>query len=271
MDEGLITFVIDGSPERGGAIPAQAFLAKLRVFVTAMYGLDRAFSKRDKTQIELEIVSLSRNSPARLAMRPRSKESGYDAQAATSWGFNQLVRLRGGQTIDPRVSQGTLDSIIDLARFRESKFPELGVVQVVRGDQTLTIDEPLAAQAMLARTAKLEDKVRPWKTGVSHGSLFGELRGVMDFDGERQFFILPPSGPKQVQCTFPERLRAAMTEQLFKSVRAFGYLHYDGSSPFPTLLEADRIEGTVEPTRHFSEMRGMFRGMDADDLLSEIG
>jgi len=271
MDDELITFVIDGSPERNGAIPAPAFLAKLRVFIAAMYGLDRAFSRRDRTQIELEIVTLSRNSPARLDMRPRSKEAGYDAQAATAWGFAQLVQLRAGGSIDPRISEGTLDNIIDLASWRASKLPDLGVVQIVHGGKVLAIDDALAEQALAARREKREDKARPWRAGVSHGSLFGELRGVMDLDGERQFFIVPPSGPKQVQCTFSEPLRAAMNEKMFKTVRAYGYLHYGGDSPFPNLLEADRLDDVAEPPRHFSELRGMFSGMDAEDLLSEIG
>lgn len=270
MGEKLITFVIDGSPERNGAIPAQALLEKLRLFVAAMYGLERAFNGRDRNQIELEIVSLSRNSPASFGMRARAKEAGYDAMAATDWSFNQLVQLREGRPIDRRVSQKTLDNIVDLAKWRESKLPELGVVQIVHEATVLYVDESLAAQAMLARSKRREASVRPWKSGVSYGSLFGELRGVMDFDGERQFFIIPPSGPKKVQCTFPETLRDQMVEHLFRPVRVNGYLHYDGESPFPNRLEAEAIEGAPEPKHHFSSLRGMFKeayAADAADLL----
>lgn len=271
MGDELITFVIDGSPERGGAIPVRAFLDKFRVFLATMYGLDCAYSRRDKTQIEFEIVNLTRRSPARLAMRARAKENGYDASASTAWGFKQLIELREGRPIDNNVSEGTLDNIINLARWREAKLPELGTIQVVYGDKSVTIDETLGAQAMLARSSKVAEKERPWTAGVSHGSVFGELLGVMDLDGAHKFYVVPPSGPKQVQCTFPENLREKVREYLFKTVRVRGLLHYDGDTPFPSRIDADGLEGVGEPARRFSQMRGIFRDMEPDDAAAEFG
>lgn len=97
----------------------------------------------------------------------------------------------------------------------------------------------------------------PWRAGVSKGSLFGELRGVMDLDGERQFYIVPPSGPTRVQCTVSEELRPLVLENLFSVVRVAGFLHYDGTGPHPTLMEAQAIDGISEPDGHFSDLRGL--------------
>lgn len=117
-----------------------------------------------------------------------------------------------------------------------------------------------------------EAKAREWQPGVSRGSLFGELRGVMDFDGERRFYVRPPSGASQVQCIFPEVMRALMNEHLFQVVRVFGFLRYDGRKPFPYLMEADRLEGIQEDeTRgHFSDLRGFFRGMEVSEQVNGL-
>ena len=95
--------------------------------------------------------------------------------------------------------------------------------------------------------------------GVSRGEIFGELRGVVDFDGEREFYIVPPSGSSRILCIFQESLRAQVQSRLWTLVRVSGFLHYDGKGPFPHLLEADGIDGVIKPEGHFADMRGAFR------------
>jgi len=118
----------------------------------------------------------------------------------------------------------------------------------------------------------MTEEQMPWQPGVSRGSLFGELRGVMDFDGERRFYIRPPSGADQVQCIFPEEMRALMNEHLFQVVRVHGFLRYDGATPFPYLMEAERIEGVPpdDARGHFSDLRGIFKGMEMPEA-GDIG
>jgi hypothetical protein len=101
--------------------------------------------------------------------------------------------------------------------------------------------------------------------------MFGELRGVMDFDGERQFFIIPPSGPSKVQCVFTEELRDKLGDNMFKVVRVAGFLHYDGNSPYPVLMEAAKIERVDAPRGHFSDVRGLFRDMEPPEPLEDWG
>ena len=157
---------------------------------------------------------------------------------ALRWGFDQLQRLREGKEVDAAVSQAVLDNVVDLAQYRDGKFPALGLMRASYGSTTVEIDETLAARAMIARKKRAADTQPQWRAGVSKGNVFGQLRGVMDIEGEHHFYISPPTGPKQVECVFPETLRAKMADSLFKTVRARGYLHYSGSSPFPFLLEA---------------------------------
>jgi hypothetical protein len=271
MADDLINFVIDGSEQRRGNIPVEAFLAKLRAFTVTLYAFERAFSKKDKRQIELEIVDLQRRSPGRVAMRVRTRDAGYPAEQAVAWAFEQIDNIQQGKLVDVSVPQSAIDTLVDLATFRNARLPELGVLRVSYGAQVIEINERLEARALAARAERVGDDRLPWRPGVSRGSLFGELRGVMDVDGERQFFILPPSGPSKVQCVFTEELRAKMGDNIFKTVRVSGFLHYDGNSPYPVLMEATELDSVKEPRGHFSDIRGIFRDMEPPEPMEEIG
>jgi hypothetical protein len=90
------------------------------------------------------------------------------------------------------------------------------------------------------------------------GTIFGELRGVTDIDGEREFFVRPPVGPVRVRCIFPEEMRPDMNRYLFRVVRLSGLLHYDGRSPHPSVVDARSIEGEPVERPHFLDKRGLF-------------
>ena len=266
MADDLITLIVDGSDARQGAIPADAFIGKLRAFMATLYGLDRAFTRHNKRQFDLEIVELSRNSPANVGMRPRADTNGYDPHPSIEWGFAQLERLRAGEDVDAAVTQPLMDNVIELARVREGRLPELGFLRANYRTHSIPLDATLGARAMAARALRVIDAKTPWRASVSYGTVMGELRGVMDLDGEHQFYIVPPTGPKRIACNFPEDLRAQMNESLFKTIRASGYLHYDGQSPFPRRLDADTINGMRESVGHFSDLRGIFKGLPESDF-----
>jgi len=262
MDEELITFVIDGGDARNGNVSATVFASKLTAFLSAIYGLERAFANTTKRQIDLEVVSLQRRSPARVIMRARSKAQGYDSAAALRWSVGQLERIRNGEAADRRIPEGVLATVVSLADYRADKASEISMMRVELGSTKVPLDRVLAGHAMVARETATEARAMPWKPGVSRGSIFGELRGVMDLDGAREFFICPPSGPAQIRCVFGEGLRDRMVANLFKVVRANGLLHYDGRSAHPFLVEADELEGQLAPTAHLLDLAGAFPGLD---------
>lgn len=270
MADDLINFIIDGSSERRGAIPADAFLNKLRQLITTIYSFERVFSDKPKRQIELEIVDLARSSPARVAMRARSQAQGYLPEPPLRWTFDQLDRLYTGRPIDRRIPQPVIDNVIDLASARAARLPEIGLLRVSYGEHAIPIDQTLEDRARAARAQAQAETRPPWRPGVSRGRMFGELRGVMDFSGERQFYIMPPSGPERVQCVFTEELRHRINECLFNVVRVSGFLHYDGNSAFPYLLEAQQIDTVDEPTAHLSDIRGIFRDMEPPEPFEDL-
>lgn len=263
MTDDLITFVIDGVAERNGNVTAETFLAKIWQFVTTLYSFERAFTKRDQRLIELELVDLSRASPARVIFKPRSRAAGYDAHTSMNWTFGQFEKIQKGEPVDPSIPQRAIDNVIELSQHRTKASSDFKLIQIEYAGASISFDPLMEARAMTLRETRRSEAPPTWQPGVTRGSLFGELRGVMDFDGERRFYIRPPSGADQVQCIFPEEMRAMMNEHLFQVVRVFGYLRYDGASPFPHLMEAERLEGVPDKADrgHFSDLRGIFKGM----------
>jgi hypothetical protein len=261
MSEELVKFVLEGTSDRNGNIPADVFLAKLRQFVTTMYSFDRAFARRSKRAVELEVVDLRRVNPAIVAFKPRSQVVGYDAQASIQWTVAQFAKIHDGEGADIAIPQEALDNIVDLARLREQKMPPLQGIRVEYAGLVVSFDSKMEGNALVLRSERHLDTAEIWRAGVSKGSVFGELRGVMDINGERQFYISPPTGSAPVQCIFPEELRDQMNGYLFKVVRVFGFLRYDGKKPSPYLVEAERIEGHFDgaASSHFLSLLGAFK------------
>jgi len=264
MPDDLITFVIDGVDERNGNVTAETFLAKIRQFVTTLYSFERAFAKRDQRLIDLEIVDLSRQNPTQVRFKPRSRALGYDAHNAMKWTFEQFEHIQRNESVDPSIPQKAIDNVVELSQHRTKTAADFKLLRVEYEGKTIAFDPLMGARALTLRETRRAEGPATWQPGVSRGSLFGELRGVMDFDGERRFYIRPPSGADQVQCIFPEEMRALMNEHLFQVIRVYGFLRYDGATPFPYLMEAERIEGVPpDDTRgHFSDLRGIFKGME---------
>jgi hypothetical protein len=267
MDDDLLKFVLDGAPDRHGNIPAEVFLAKLRLFITTMYSFDRAFAKKSRKSIELEVVDLKRVNPAIMSFRPKAQVAGYDAAASVSWSIDQFAKIHDNQAADMAVPQDALDNVVELARIRQAKIPLLRGVRVEYRGVVVAFDEKMEGNALALRSTRQITTESLWHSGVSKGSIFGELRGVMDLDGERQFFIAPPSGADKIQCLFPEEMRQDMNDNLFQVVRVHGYLRFDGKRPTPIIVEAERIEGIpAEPTtKHFSDLLGAFREFEAPE------
>jgi hypothetical protein len=260
----LIRLVLEGSPDRHGNIPADIFLSKLRQFIATLYSFDRAFAKRDKRSIELEVVDLRRVNPAIVSFRPRPQVGGYDVQVAMDWTVEQLVHIHDQGRADIAVPQSALDNVVELARFGDKRRAPLSGLRVEYRGRVVQFDQKMEANALVLRSARAIDTGTVWKAGVSKGSLFGELRGVMDMDGERQFYIVPPSGADRVLCIFPEEMRQQMIAHLFQLVRVNGYLRYDGATAFPYLVEAESIEGVtpMAPSQHFANLLGAFAGYE---------
>ena len=191
---------------------------------------------------------------------------------AIKWTFEQFERIQRRGPIEPSIPQRAIDNVIELSQHRTKAAADFKLLRIEYEQANIVFDSLMGARALTLRETRRSEDPPIWQEGISRGSLFGELRGVVDFDGERRFYIRPPSGASQVQCIFPEEMRALMNEHLFHVVRVFGFLRYDGRKPFPYLMEAERLEGiTEDETRgHFSDLRGFFRGMEISEQANGL-
>lgn len=265
MSKDTITFVLEGSTARHGAIPADVFVAKLKQFVSTIYSFDRAFAGRAKRGVDLEMFDLKRVNPALILFKPRSLVRGYDATASVAWTVDQFQNISSRGITDPRVSQDALDNVIDLATVRKAKVPTLAGLRIEFGSCDIKLDDAIAGQAMALRHSRRLETKEIWKAGVSKGSIFGELRGVTDISGEKTFWITAPNG-KNTQCVFPETMRHAVQENLWSTVRVTGFMRYDGLHAKPYLIDAEKIEAVVaDGELHMSDMHGAFKDYDDAD------
>lgn len=266
MSDDLIKFVLEGSAGRNGNIPADTFVVKLKQFLTTVYSFDRAFSGKSVRGINLEVVDLDRVNPSIITLRPQSKTKGYDANAATEWTISQFTEIHDRQRADNIIPQDALDNLVELSHVRATKLPPISRMAVEFRGVSVAFDAVMEGNALILRETRRIMTQGLWHAGVSRGSILGELRGVMDLNGERQFFVTPPSSQDGIQCLFAETMREQMNRNLFKLVRVHGFLRYDGGRPTPYLVEAERLDEIEEPKSHIRDMHGTFGHLEMPAL-----
>jgi hypothetical protein len=266
----LVVLKLTGADVRNGQIQADAFFAAARKFVATIYFFERIYDSRDRRAIDLNVATLVRENPMYIGFRPSARAKGVAPYPAVHWALEQMETIANGLPADPRVPLELLDNIADLAD-REAE-PQIVALSARMNGAAVEFDERLNIQARRQRTSLVEKMPAPmWRSGVMQGSLLGELRGVTDIDGEREFFLRPPVGPARIKCIFPEEMRKDMNRWLFNVVRLKGLLHYDGLSPHPSIVEAQEIDGAATERPHLLEMRGLFSNSEypsePDELL----
>jgi hypothetical protein len=239
-----VVLKLSGSDSRNGQIPVEAFAAAVRRFASIMAYFERIYTDRPKRSSDLNIVDLSRENPLVIRMRPTSRQRGYWPRPAYHWGFSQLASIGRGGAPDARVPPELLENLYDLAHAE----PNDSIVKTVAQYEDSVID--FNGEAMPSPQ---------WFAGVSRGAIVGELRGVTDIDGEREFFVCPPSGPRRVKCVFTEDMRQDMNRLLFRTVRIVGMLYHGGSTPYPTLVEAEKITEIQDHSDYrMRDLEGLF-------------
>ena len=80
-------------------------------------------------------------------------------------------------------------------------------------------------------------------------------------DSERQIVVVPPIGPAQIRCVFTESNRSAVKDNLWQYVKLVGLLHYDATSPHPSLVEVESLDPVNMPENcpHLADRFGLFR------------
>lgn len=269
MADDLVILRLTGADVRNGQIPADAFFAAARKFVATIYFFERIFDGRERRAIDLNVAMLTRENPMVIGFNPTPRVRGVMPYQSVQWALDQMDGMANGLPPDPRVPLELLDNIADLSDRDEQ--PEIVALSASLNGSVVAFDKRLEIQARRRRVALLDKMPAPmWRAGIMQGTIFGELRGVTDIEGEREFFVRPPVGPARVRCIFPEEMRPEMNRLLFKVVRLSGMLHYDGQSPHPSVVDARKIEDVPTERPHLLDKRGLFRDSYYPVMVDEL-
>lgn len=261
MDDGLVTLRIYGTDARGGRVPIAGFAGLLRRFAATVAIFERAFTAQRTRSTDLNVAALNRENPMVVGLRAEARVRGYLPTPAITWAFGEIERIRRGEPLDHRVPFDALDNVMTLSDDGDELREGVAAFVADFGAYRISFDRKLAAAAKAQRDLALASLPAPiWFAGTSRGVLMGELRGAMDLDGEREFFIRTVSGNRRIKCIFPEHIRPKMNKLLFgPPVKIEGFLHYDGTGPHAFLVEAiDVVEIHEEGRPHLFDKAGLF-------------
>lgn len=255
-----ITIHIEGHAGHRGNPLAHALVAKLRLLLTALARAERCYGERGKRSTDYEVIDVGKRNPAHFTLHPIPRVANYDPIPAFDWTIEQFERVASDREIDGRVDALLAKAFEEISnRVNDDDYSRLWLSA---NGQTIALDEQFHARsAALAATISERETIAPWFSGVSYGSVVGDLREVSDIEGEHQFVIIPPLGAQRINCTFPERKRERMRDYLFRTVRVTGRITYAENSPFPVAIDMDDIEAAsdFEKPQHLLELRGIFK------------
>lgn len=238
-----------------------SYLSKIQRLVFVLNKLERAYIDAPSRQTDFEIVGADKRNPTTLSLKPVPKVKAYDPAPALRWSIAQIDAVGHGISPDPRVGSEIAFELVKLSARDSSDgykaFWINGHAEAVRFD-----DEYNENARRVARQRVREEAPSLWRVGVAQGAVVGELRKVDDLEGNNLFVIVPPIGPNQVVCTFPEHLRDKMGPHLFKTVRVTGQLHYGEENPFPFKVDAVDIAPIPQRQKPMRAMRGLFAGKE---------
>jgi hypothetical protein len=252
---------MEGADEHHGHVMARALVDKFDRFLTTFAGYERAFLQAKVRRTDFEVARLSHNSPTELGLKPVTRVANHYPAAVVEWTLTEWGKISNGVAPDERIDEDLISDFAALAKPLDKA--AYRAFRVGYGRQDVVLDESAFANAeKLCRVLVAAKPKLPWREGVSHGSVAGELRTVVDDNSERQIIVVPPIGPSRIRCIFPEHLRAAIKENLWQYVKLAGLLHYDNRSPHPYLLEVETL-GPLKPVEHrvhLADRVGLFRG-----------
>lgn len=263
------TIYLEGHEGHQGNVLLHAFLDKIERLTIVFAKLERAYIESGKRQTDFEITSADKRNPTSISLRPVPKVISYDPTPAFEWSIKQIDAIAKGREPDERVRGDIADDLVKLATKKNAygykAFWINGYAEAVRFDEEFLMN----ALRFSKRRNKLEAPLA-WHTGVSYGSVVGELKAVDDLEGERKFIIVPPSGAESILCIFPENMHDNMRQFLFKTVKVTGNLHYIETSPFPQRVYAEKNGIEIYPIRTvkrtLSELRGIFAGSERNNI-----
>lgn len=252
---------LEGEAGHNGNVLATTFVVKLHKLLNLLHRMERLKTGEKSRRTEYEIIGADKYNPTVLALKPVPKVRDYNPAKVFDWSIEQIETIANGRQPDAEMDFAALQELAEIAaRPKDGAYNKFWLKS---GITTIVVDEKLARNAQVAaNTARAAESPRRWHTGIALGEVTGDLRAVLDEDGEQEFVIHPPVGPDRIVCKFPADKRSLMNSYLFKVVTVSGKLHYGESSPFPTFVEMADIRAKATAAVHLLDLRGVFEGLD---------
>ena len=270
------TLYFEGLDAHHGNVILNSFLNKIKDMQVLFSKMERAYNNSRERETVFEIVNVEKKNPTTISLNPVAEIEGYDPKPAFEWGMEQINAVSKNKPTDPKIDIEIVKTLIKIA----TKDNNAGYKKFwINGySDTVQFDEFFLENAKKVNTIKNKALLinRTWYKGTSFGSVAGILGSINAFDKKNEFFIKQPYKEKKIKCKFPDEMHDEMPNYLFHNVKVAGKLHYNEESPFPYLVEANKIENidiNIDK-KPFIEMRGMFGNyeqpkMEWDELLDE--
>jgi hypothetical protein len=256
----LVTLVMGGADEHHGHVMAHALVEKMDRFLIVFAKYERTFLERRVRSTDFEIARLTHNSPTEAGLRPVARVPNHHPAVVVEWTLREWEKISNGIMPDERIDEDLIGDVAELAKPPENSAFES--FHVGYGRQNINFDQNAFNNAeRLKRIVSQAKPKLPWHAGISKGTVFGELRSVLDAQSEREIVVVPPIGPALIHCTFTEDMRSDVKDNLWQNVKLTGLLHYNANSPHPYLVEVETMTPVIVPEirPHLADRVGLFR------------
>ena len=258
-DDRKLSVYMEGHDGHRGNVLAHAWVSKVGQLLSVFARMERRFNDSDRRQTAFEITDTKKQNPTILTLKPVPSAKSYDPGPAIDWTLSEIGNVANERPVDSRVDAETADMLAALARPSSAdgykRFWLNGHAAPVEFDAQFRAK----AEAVAARR-RAECFTPDWFEGVAIGSVIGRLNAVDDEFGNRNFVINPTSGPKRIECRFPESERQTVGAHLFEQVQVTGLLTYSKASPHPVSVEMHSLEVLKVSGAHLLDMEGLFAG-----------
>lgn len=191
--------------------------------------------------VTFEVISLSKNSPMTVKLRPLSRVKVQRRRGETKKPYayrrSGVATDRAQKTFSALAAHKRLPSyadpyaLVQLREFADDLRRTDHYARITANDQSYTIDETLRGQ--------IDSSLG--NARIAYTSFTGELSRLNVHGSRWSFTIFPVAGPNRILCYFNKELLDVVRALVKEVVTVTGRATYQGDSPWPVSFRIDRV------------------------------
>ena len=222
MNEQRVSVKLIGPDDDGGLVGLDSLAAMCRSLSKCLKCADTVV-RPNATPLRFRVVELHASS-AVICVEPKSPSGDcHESQTVVDFFKSTVASLQAGRVVDPRLTFDDLDA------FRKLAMP------LSRAAKEIWIGGLQITTRYVATIERIMGTAIP-----SIGQVSGRLDAIYAH-GRSDFVLFPIAGPS-VTCTFHEDMFEQVRNALRRTVTVHGTLHFQPDQPFPSRVQATRIE-----------------------------